>query len=62
MGADRHRHEPGHFDALLDFDAIVNEPGSNPPRIEPSLTCDGIHPNAAGYAALGSSIPRSLFT
>jgi lysophospholipase L1-like esterase len=52
---------PGHFDRVLDFDAIVREPGSNPPRIEPSLTCDAVHPNAAGYAALGSSVPRGWF-
>jgi lysophospholipase L1-like esterase len=52
---------PGHFDRVLDFDAIVREPRSEPPRIEPSLTCDAIHPNAAGYAALGSSVPRAWF-
>jgi len=52
---------PGHFDAVLDFEAVVKDPATSPLRIKSSLTCDFVHPNAAGYAALGYSIPLSLF-
>jgi lysophospholipase L1-like esterase len=52
---------PGHFDAVLDFEAVVKDPATNPLRIKSSLTCDYIHPNAAGYLALGNSIPLTLF-
>ena len=52
---------PGNFDAVLDFEAVVKDPAANPPRIKSSLTCDYVHPNASGYAAMGNSIPLSLF-
>jgi lysophospholipase L1-like esterase len=53
---------PGNFDGVLDFEAVVVDPATNPPRIKSNLTCDFVHPNAAGYAALGNSIPLGLFT
>ncbi len=53
---------PGHFDAVLDFEAIVKDAASNPLRIKSTLTCDYVHPNAAGYTALGNAIPLSLFS
>lgn len=52
---------PGNFDAVLDFEAVVKDPATNPLRIKSNLTCDYVHPNAAGYAALGNSIPTNLF-
>ncbi len=52
---------PGHFDAVLDFEAVVKDPTTSPLRIKSTLTCDYVHPNAAGYAALGNSIPVNLF-
>ena len=53
---------PGHFDAVLDFESVVLDPSiTTTPRIQRSLTCDYVHPNAAGYAALGNSIALSLF-
>ncbi len=51
----------GHFDAVVDFEAIVMDPSFNPTRIKSNLTCDYVHPNTAGYAALGNAIPLSLF-
>ncbi len=54
-------HEAAIIDAVLDFEAVVKDPTANPARIQRNLTCDYVHPNAAGYAALGSSIPTSLF-
>jgi lysophospholipase L1-like esterase len=52
---------PGNFDAVLDFEAVVKDPATNPLRIKSAWTGDYVHPNAAGYAAIGNSIPTSLF-
>jgi lysophospholipase L1-like esterase len=52
---------PGNFDAVLDFEAVVKDPATNPLRIKANWTGDYVHPNAAGYSALGNSIPTSLF-
>ena len=46
----------GAFDAVLDFDAVLRDP-ANPTQIVPDLRHDCYHPNAAGDALLGSSIP-----
>jgi len=52
---------PGNFDAVLDFEAVVKDPASNPLRIKAAWTGDYVHPNAAGYSAIGNSIPLNLF-
>jgi lysophospholipase L1-like esterase len=52
---------PGNFDAVLDFEAVVKDPATNPLRIKANMTVDYVHPNAAGYSAIGNSIPTSLF-
>jgi lysophospholipase L1-like esterase len=52
---------PGNFDAILDFEAIVRDTTKNPLRIKAGWTGDYVHPNAAGYAAIGNSIPLNLF-
>jgi lysophospholipase L1-like esterase len=52
---------PGHFDAVIDFDAIVRDPGQ-PDRLRPNYDCgDHLHPSPAGYKAMGKSIPLTLF-
>jgi len=52
----------GHFDAVIDFDAVVRDP-QHPDRLLPSFDCgDHLHPSPAGYKAMGESIPLSLFT
>jgi len=49
------------FDAVLDFDKVVLDP-ANPERIRPALDSgDHLHPNDAGYEAMGNSIDISLF-
>ena len=51
----------GHFDALIDFDAVVRDP-AHPDRLLPADDCgDHLHPNPAGYKAMGKSIPLELF-
>jgi len=52
---------PGNFDAILDFEAVVKDPATNPLRIKAAWTGDYVHPNAAGYSAIGNSIPVNLF-
>jgi lysophospholipase L1-like esterase len=52
---------PGHFDAVIDFDRAVRD-SSAPERLLPAYDCgDHLHPNPAGYRALGNAIPLALF-
>jgi len=52
---------PGHFDAVLDFDKAIRDP-AHPDRMLPADDCgDHLHPNPAGYRAIGESIPLNLF-
>jgi lysophospholipase L1-like esterase len=51
----------GHFDAVIDFDQVVRDP-QQPDRLLPAYDCgDHLHPNPAGYRALGDAIPLGLF-
>ena len=51
----------GHFDAVVDFDAVARDP-RQPERLLPTYDCgDHLHPSPAGYKAMGESIPLSLF-
>jgi lysophospholipase L1-like esterase len=51
----------GHFDAVVDFDAVIRDP-QHPDRILPAYDCgDHLHPGPAGYKAMGEAIPLSLF-
>jgi lysophospholipase L1-like esterase len=53
--------QPGHFDALLDFDKVARDPAA-PSRLLPAYDVgDHLHLNPAGYQALGSSVPPGLF-
>jgi len=53
--------DPGHFDALLDFDKIIRDP-EHPERLLPAFDSgDHLHPSPAGYAAMAQSVPLSLF-
>jgi lysophospholipase L1-like esterase len=52
----------GHFDAVIDFDAVVRDP-HHPDRLLPAYDCgDHLHPSPAGYRAMGEAIPLSLFS
>ncbi len=50
----------GEFDAVIDFAATIGDP-NDPNAILPMYNNDGLHPNLAGYEAMGSSIDLSLF-
>jgi lysophospholipase L1-like esterase len=52
----------GHFDAVIDFDAVMRDP-EHPDHLLPALDCgDHLHPSPAGYKAMGEAIPLKLFT
>ena len=51
----------GHFDAVIDFDAVVRDP-AHPDQLLPAYDSgDHLHPSAAGYKAMGSAVPLTLF-
>lgn len=52
--------EPG-FDAVLDLEHVVEDPASPDWSLLPGLTCDGVHPNQAGYSAIANAIPLGIF-
>jgi lysophospholipase L1-like esterase len=50
-----------HFDAVLDFDAVVRDP-ARPDHLAPIYDSgDGLHLSPAGYRALAAAVPLSLF-
>jgi len=51
----------GHFDAVIDFDAVVRDP-AHPEQLLPGYDCgDHLHPSPAGYKAMGDAVPLGLF-
>ncbi|MEA3015058.1 MAG: hypothetical protein QOD42_3603 [Sphingomonadales bacterium] len=52
---------PGHFDAVIDFDAVMRDPAV-PTRMRRAYDSgDGLHPSAAGYRAMAEAVPLALF-
>jgi lysophospholipase L1-like esterase len=52
---------PGHFDAVVDFDALTRDP-AHPERMRPDMDSgDHIHPSIAGYRAMARAVPLGLF-
>lgn len=52
---------PGHFDAVIDFDAALRDP-QHPDRLLPAYDCgDHLHPSPAGYKAMGQAVSLKLF-
>ena len=51
----------GAFDAVIDFDAVLRDPG-DPTRMRPEFDSgDHLHPNNAGYKAMADAIDLTLF-
>ncbi len=51
----------GQFDGVIDFDAVIRDP-AHPTRMRAEFDSgDHLHPNDAGYAAMGNSINLGLF-
>ncbi len=54
--------DPAHYDGVVDFDAVMRDP-QHPEHLRPEYDSgDHLHPNAAGYKAMGESVPLSLFS
>lgn len=52
----------GVFDAVIDLSTPVSN-GANPPALQAMFDSgDHLHPNAAGYQAMATSIDLTLFT
>jgi lysophospholipase L1-like esterase len=52
----------GAYDALVDFDAAVQNP-ENPKQIRPAYNIrDHLHPNDDGYKAMAEAVDLSIFT
>lgn len=47
--------EPGRFDALLDFDALMRDP-ARPAFLRSEVDNDGLHPSLAGYRAMADAL------
>jgi lysophospholipase L1-like esterase len=51
---------PGNgFDGIIDFEPVLDPEHTG--AIKSSLTCDGVHPNQAGYTAMANAIDLSVF-
>lgn len=52
---------PGHFDAVIDFDAVTRDP-ADPRRMKAAFDSgDGLHPSPVGYKAMAAAIALELF-
>ncbi|WP_129793849.1 SGNH/GDSL hydrolase family protein [Sphingosinicella sp. CPCC 101087] len=52
---------PGHFDAVIDFDAALRDP-ADPTRMRADVNSgDGLHPSIAGYEAMARAVDLGLF-
>lgn len=51
--------EPGRFDALLDFDALMRDP-ARPAFLRADVDNDGLHPSLAGYRAMAEAFPVEM--
>ena len=50
------------YDAVIDFDAVIRDP-ANPTKFLPTYDSgDHLHPNDAGYEAMGNAVDLKLFT
>jgi lysophospholipase L1-like esterase len=53
--------KPGGFDALIDFDKLMQDP-ANPKKLKADLQSgDWLHPNDAGYKIMGDAVDLALF-
>jgi lysophospholipase L1-like esterase len=53
--------QPGHFDAVVDFDKLTADP-AHPDTMLPAYDSgDHLHPGPGGYKAMGEAVPVGLF-
>lgn len=51
----------GEYDGVIDFDAVTRDPAHQGRLLPAYDSGDHLHPNDAGYTAMGNAIPRELF-
>ena len=51
----------GNFDACIDMDMVMRDPRDPTQLLLPAYQNDGLHPDAAGYRLMGSSVDHRLF-
>jgi len=51
----------GHFDAVVDFDAVMRDPTRQDRLLAKYDSGDHLHPSIAGYRAMGSAVPLGFF-
>ncbi|MEF7614016.1 SGNH/GDSL hydrolase family protein [Aquincola sp. MAHUQ-54] len=51
----------GAYDAVIDFDAAIRDPGNPRVMLARYDSGDSLHPNSAGYAAMANAIDLNLF-
>ena len=49
------------YDGVIDFDKATRDPADPRKLLAAYDSCDHLHPNSAGYKAMGESIDLSLF-
>lgn len=50
------------FDAVVDLEDVLKDPLDPGWALLASLTCDGVHPNQAGYSAIANAFPLEIFS
>jgi lysophospholipase L1-like esterase len=50
------------FDAVVDLEDVLKDPLDPGWALLPRLTCDGVHPNQAGYGAIADAFPVEVFS
>ena len=50
----------GEFDAVIDFDRIVRDPGHPARLLKAFASADHLHPDDAGYAAVAQAVPLTI--
>ncbi len=53
---------PGNFDAMVDFDKVIQDPASPRQFKQGYNNTDKLHPNDAGYKAMADAVDLSIFT
>ena len=53
--------KPGNFDAVIDLDAVIRDPAKPTKMRADWQSGDWLHPNDAGYRAMGEAVDLGLF-
>jgi lysophospholipase L1-like esterase len=54
--------QPGHFDAVIDFDQVTADPSHTDQMLPAYDSGDHLHPSPAGYRTMAYAVPKTLFS